>query len=58
MTGVELQMGTCCCPDSAGIAFAAPVSCAAESPFASKHAVFKAERGLPVVFPCTETSYS
>lgn len=58
MTKVELQMGTCCGPDSAGTAFVALVSCVAGSPFASKHAVFKAERSLPLVFPCTETSYS
>lgn len=58
MTGVELQMGPCFGPDSAGTAFAALASCAAESPFASKHAVLKAQRSLPVVFPCTKTSYS
>lgn len=58
MTEVELHMGTCCGPNSAGTTFVALASCVAESRFASKHAVFKAERSLPVVFPCTETSYS
>lgn len=56
VTEVELHVGTCWGAKSAGTAFVALASCVAASRFASKHAVFKAERSFPAVFPCTEAS--